>query len=223
MGPSVFGFLSDVRAELVELGNNLLLVAGGYLVGFLVSAALMAALAKWVFHEKTPDTLNKFGRHLGGFVLALIVALVVFSGKGKPTGEGGEGKGSPNTETTPGKSSTPNTQPSPKSEQQISIPKVDRNLPAETIRVTILAGNAVPEEGRYYLLDDDQKEQAKTLTQIKKLINERKSKIDGKVMIAIQFPSNPNFAPPLIDPKVTDLTRWATEEAKLQVILPSTP
>lgn len=223
MCASVFGFMSDVRTELMELGNNLLLVAGGYLVGYLLTATVMWALAKWVFHEKTPATLNKFGRHFGGFVLALIVALVVFTGKGKPTGDGGDGKGSPNSDTTPGKNSAPNVQPSPKSEQTISTQKNDLRPPAEVIRITIIAGNAVPEEGRYYLLDDDQKEQAKTLSQIKKLILERKSKIDGKVMISIQFPSNPNFAPPLIDPKVTELTRWAAEEAKLQVLLPTTP
>lgn len=219
----VFGFLSDLQAEFKELINNLLLVAGGFLVGYLFGSLGGWALGKWVFRQKAPETLQRLGRPVGGILLAIIVALIVFTGKGKPHGEGGDGKGSPSTETTPGKSNPQNMEPSPKTEPNISTPKTDLKPYDSTIRVTILAGTAVPAEGRFYLLDDDRREQAKTLSELKKAILERKAKANGKMMLAILFPSDPNFAPPLIDQKVTDLTTWATEEAKLEVILPTKP
>jgi hypothetical protein len=223
MTTSVFGFLTDLRAEFVELVNNLLLVAGGFLVGYLLGGVVGWGIGKWAFRQKSPETYQRLGRPVGGVILALIVTLIVFTGKGKHQGDGGDGKGSPSTDTTPGKSKPPNVELSPKIDPSITTPKTDRTPPDSIIQVTILAGTAVPAEGKFYLVDDDRRDQARSLSELKAAINERKAKANGKVMLAIRFPSDPNFAPPLIDQKVTDVTRWATEEAKLEVILPTKP
>jgi hypothetical protein len=222
MTAPVFGFLTDLRAEFLELMNNLLLVAGGFLVGYLLGGVIGWALGRWAFRQKTPDTLQRLGRPVGGVIVALIVALIVFTGKGKPTGDGGDGKGTPNTETSPGKNPAPSADPNPKVDPKITTPKIDPTPTESTIRVTILGGRAVPAEGKFYLLDDDPNSQARTLSELKRAIDERKATAKGKMILAILFPTDPNLAPPRNDQKVTDVTRWATEEAGLDVIFPAT-
>jgi hypothetical protein len=173
MTATLFGFLTEIRGEFAELLNNLLLVAGGFLIGYLLGGALGWAVGKWVFKQKAPDLPKRVGRPVGGVILAIIVALIVFTGKGKPSGDGGEGKGTSTNDTTPGKNSAPNVDV-PNSNPKITTPKVD-TTPAElTIRVTILAGTAVPAEGKYYLVE-----------------------------------------------KVMDVTRWAADDAGLDVIFPA--
>ena len=44
------------------------------------------------FSEKPPQVVKELGQRVGGVLLALIVALIVFTGMGKPHGEGGDGK-----------------------------------------------------------------------------------------------------------------------------------
>jgi hypothetical protein len=220
MTATLFGFLTELRGEFAELANNLLLVAGGFLIGYLLGGAIGWALGKWVFKQKTPDLLKRVGRPVGGVILAIIVALIVFTGKGKPSGDGGDGKGTPTNDKTPGKNSAPDVEV-PKSNPKITTPKLD-TVPAElTIRVTILAGTAVPSEGKYYLIDDDSRNDAKSLSELKKTVLDRKAKVKGKVSLAIVFPTDPNLSPPRNDKKVTDVTRWATEDAGLDVIFPA--
>ena len=83
----------------------------------------------------------------------------------------------------------------------------------------MLAGAAVRSEGKYYLIDDDQT--ARTLPELKEAISARKAKTKGRAMLQVLFSSDPNLAPPRNDPKVTDVTRWATEEAGLDVTFPA--
>jgi hypothetical protein len=40
-------------------------------------------------------------------------------------------------------------------------------------------------------------------------------------MLQMLFSPDPNLRPPRNDPKVTDVTRWATEEAGLDVTFPA--
>jgi hypothetical protein len=219
MTEPVFGLLSELRGEFTELLNDVLLVAGGFLVGYLLGGVVGWALGKWVFKQKSTDTLKRVGRPVGGIILAIIVALIVFTGKGKAPGDGGEGKGS-STSDTAGKNTSSGVN-STKTDPKITTPKLDTTPVEQTIRVTILAGTAVPAEGKFYLLDDESRNDAKSLSELKKAIEERKAKVKGKVILAILFPEDPNLAPPRNDKKVTDVTRWATEEAGLDVTFPA--
>jgi hypothetical protein len=220
MTSPVFGLFNDLREEFSELANHVLMVAGGYLVGFILGWVISSALNRWAFQQKSPEFLHKLIRHLCGLILAIIVALIVFTGKGKPTGDGGDGKGGIAT-TTPGKNSVTPAEATPKDNPKVTTPKLDPKPADSTIRVTILGGTAVPGEGRFYLLDDDHNEQAKNLSELKRVLLDRKTKSSGKVALAVQFPDDPNFAPPRNDLKVTDLTRWATEEAGFDVTFPA--
>jgi hypothetical protein len=218
----LFGFLNELRGEFAELANDILLVAGGFLLGYLLGGAIGWAFGKWVFKQNTPDTLKRVGRPVGGVILAIIVALIVFTGKGKPRGDGGDGKGTQTTDTDPGKNSAPKVELNPKNDPKITTPKLDQSPIESTIRITILAGTAVPAEGKFYLLDEESRNEARTLKELKNAIEERKRKVKGKVTLAIIFPTDPNLSPPRNDKKVTDVTRWATEEAGLDVTFPAT-
>src|SRR3954451_21866986 len=96
MNLSVLAFLDDVQKSIQQFVHNCLLVAGAFLVGYILGGILGWALGKWAFKQKSPDTLKRVGRPIGGIVLALIMALLVFTGMGGRLGTGGEGQGTPN-------------------------------------------------------------------------------------------------------------------------------
>ncbi len=217
MTPPLFAFLSDAREAIAELVNNCLLVAGGFLVGYLLGGVIGWALGKYVFRQESPDLLHKACRLIGGVVLALIVALIVFTGRGKPHGDGGDGKGSPNDEGKNGKATPANTDPNQKVDPN-TLPTPPKITPGDvTIRVTILGGEDVLQD-RYYLLDDDRS--PKTFAELKTAIVERKGKEKGKVMVAILFPAK--NALPHESPAVTQVSKWVNEVAELDVIFPKT-
>lgn len=224
MTAPVFGFLSDLRSELVELTNNLLLVAGGFLVGYLLGGIIGWALGKWVFRQKTPETLQRLGRPLGGTILAIIVALIVFTGKGRSPGDGGDGKGTPTTETTHSKNSTPNVESNPKVHPRLDLPKTPEVKPGSVIlRVTVYSGTSVIGD-RFYRLDDG--EELLTFDELKNAILARKATEKGNVTVAIAYPLDRNQAPGnpgpgQLSPTVSRLVDWTTTEAQLSIILPA--
>jgi hypothetical protein len=212
----LLGFLSDAKEAFTELVTGLLMVAGGFLVGYVLGGVLAWAAGRYVFKQQDTTSLKRLGRPVGGVVLALIVALIVFTGKGKPHGEGGDGKGDPDTDPNAPKSGTPPASP-PKIDPKVVPPKTPEVKPAEaTIRVTILGGNDV-REGRFYLIDDDPT--PKTFEEFKRAVTARKAMETGKLMVAILFPEK--NALPLGHPAVVDVSRWAKEEAKLDVLFPA--
>jgi len=215
MSLTLFAFLDDVQKSLQQFIHNCLLVAGAFLVGYILGGMIGWGLGKWAFRQKDPNTLKQLGRPVGGIILALIVALLVFTGMGGRLGEGGEGKGTPNDIGKNDATSNPDQRANPK----VVPPKVDQSPIESTIRVTILAGAAVRSERKYYLLDDDST--PITLEELKEAIKARRSRTKGKTVLQVLFSSDPNLAPPRNDPKVTDVTRWASEEAGLDVTFPA--
>lgn len=216
MNLPVFAFLDDVQKSVQQFVHNCLLVAGAFLVGYILGGVIGWALGKWAFKQKDPNTLKQVGRPVGGIILAFLVALLVFTGMGKRLGEGGEGQGTTNDS---GKKDSPNS-PDQKENPKVVPPRVDQSQPESTIRVTVLAGAAVRSERKYYLLDDDPT--PISLDELKEAIKARKGKVKGKTVLQVLFSSDPNLAPPRNDPKVTDVTRWAAEEAGLDVTFPAT-
>lgn len=211
--PPLFAFLDDARQSVVQFVHNCLLVAGAFLVGYILGGLIGWAIGKWALKQESSETLKRVGRPAGGIILAIIVALLVFTGMGKRWGPGGDGAGTPSDSGTKDARSDSSTDP------RVSPPKVDHDPIEATIRVTVLAGAAVRSEGKYYLIDDDAT--ARSLAELKETISARKAKAKGRTMLQILFSPDPNLRPPRNDPKVTDVTRWATEEAGLDVTFPA--
>src|SRR5262245_53888235 len=119
----VFGFLENAEEAFRELITNLLLVAGGFLVGYLLGGVLAWAVARYALRQKNgTEQFKAIGKPVGGIVLALIVALIVFTGRGKGPGDGGDGKGNAN-DPNAGKAN-PKADPS-KIDPKIDVPKID--------------------------------------------------------------------------------------------------
>ena len=211
---SVFAFLDDAQKSIQQFVHNCLLVAGAFLVGYILGGVLGWALGKWAFKQKSPDTLKQLGRPVGGIILALIVALLVFTGMGKPLGEGGEGKGTPNDSGNKDAATNPDHAPIRRSYRRKSI----RRRPKPPF-ASQFGRSRRESERKYYLLDDNSA--PITLEELKDTISGRKAKTKGRVVLQVLFSPDPNLAPPRNDPKVTDLTRWATEEAGLDVTFPA--
>jgi amino acid transporter len=207
----VFAFLDDARQSVIQFVHNCLLVAGAFLVGYILGGVIGWALGKYALKQKSPETLKQIGRPAGGVILAIIVALIVFTGMGKRMGPGGDGAGTPDSAGK--KDSTSPVDPN------VVPPKVDQSPVDLTVRVTVLAGAAVRSESKYYMIDDDPTHLS--LPELKEAIRARKAKSSGRAVLQVLFPSDPNLAPPRNDPKVTDVTRWATEEAGLDVTFPA--
>ncbi len=214
MFANMFGNFEDLITELVV---GLLMVAGGFLVGYIIGHVLGWAVGRYALRMKNGTrNIKVIARPMCGALLAIIVAVLVFTGRGKGPGDGGGGKG------TPGDPTNSSTDPTAKVEPKVVIPKIDLKPADQTIRVTIIAGTAVPGEGRFYMINDDAVATAKTLVELKKYIEERKVAEKGKLTLAILFPIDRNMAPSdRKESKVTDVTRWATEDAQLDVIFPA--
>jgi hypothetical protein len=217
MNPVLLAFLTDTKEAINEFVHNLLLVAGGFLVGYLIGWLCSWAFGRYVLRLSSTSNLQAFGRPIGGFALALVVALLVFTGKGRPNGEGGEGKGTVVDESSKGKASqSVATPPEQKLDPKVAPPKVDIKPADVTLRVTILGGADVIDE-RFYLLEDDRA--PKNFSDLKSAVLERKAKEKGKVMLAVLFPLK--NALPREHPAVTQVGRWAAEDAGLDVVFPA--
>jgi hypothetical protein len=211
----LFALLENAQQAIVDFVRSCLLVAGAFLVGYILGGVIGWAISKYALKRQSTEIYSRAGRLVGGVLLAFIVALLVFTGMGKRWGPGGEGAGTP-SET----GAKDRTDPSSSSDPRVTPPKVDQSPVETTIRVTVLAGAAVRSESKYYLLDDDAA--ARTLAELKDAILARKAKTKGRTMLQVLFSPDPNLPPPRNDPKVTDVTRWATEEAGLDVTFPAT-
>src|SRR5262245_31940680 len=148
-----FAFLESAKDAITEFAHNCLLVAGGFLVGYVLGGILGWAAGKYVLRQQAPETAKKLGRTVGGVVLALIVALLVFTGKGRPGGDGGDGKGAP--EGSANKANQPSTpDPNPRIEPKLPPRKVDLTPADLVIPITILEGADVPAAGKFYRVEN---------------------------------------------------------------------
>ena len=215
MMPPLFALFENAQQAVVDFVRNCLLVAGAFLVGYILGGLIGWAVSKYALKRQSTEIYSRAGRLVGGVLLAFIVALLVFTGLGKRWGPGGDGAGTPSETGTKDR-----TDPSSPSDPRVVPPKVDQSPVDVTVRVTVLAGAAVRSEGKYYLIDDDPN--PRNLSEAKEAILAAKTKAKARTMLQVLFSSDPNLAPPRNDPKVTDVTRWATEEAGLDVTFPAT-
>ncbi|WP_439621501.1 hypothetical protein [Gemmata sp.] len=214
MHAPLFGFLEGAENALTELVYNLLLIAGGFLVGYVFGGVLAWAVGRYAFKRKDTYNFKAVGRPVGGAVLALIVALTVLTGRGKPIGDGGDGKGTASTDPS-GRTGPPVAPPDAKADPKAPS-KVEIKPADVTLRVTVLGGEDVVNE-RFYQLDDDRT--PRTFGDLKTAITERRKGEKGKVVVAILFPAK--NALPREHPAVAQVAKWAAEDAGLDVVFPA--
>ena len=213
---SLFAILEGAQEALTELVTGLLMVAGGFLVGYVLGGVVAWSAGRWAFKQKDTQIFQRLGRPIGGVLMALLVAVLVFTGKGKPHGDGGDGKGSSSNDPDAGKN------PPAKIEPKLpDLPPVKPNDPKSAdapILITVYGGTRVGGSDRFYRLEAEN--ELRTLASLQEAIATRKSSEKGRLSILIRMPENAAERPG--DPRlITQLTEWANSQG-LDVTFPAT-
>ncbi|HEY2786188.1 MAG TPA: hypothetical protein VGJ05_14570 [Fimbriiglobus sp.] len=210
----MFAFLDLNPAKVAQFAVNSLAVVGGFFAGWVLFGFIAWALDRYAFLKKSPQGVKRVIRLVGGILVAILVALIVFGhgqgwtlfGGGMPGDDNG-GNPNPATETTSKEQKKPESSPTPA-----------KNLPpAEaTEKVTMLGGDDVKNE-KFYLLDGDPA--AKTFAQVTASLRAKKDGLAGKrLAVEIRFPEANVL--PRDHPAVIRLARWANE-AGITVTFPA--
>jgi hypothetical protein len=174
-GTAVF----DISGEQVSrLATNCLIVAGGFVAGYVVGALAAVGFDKLVIHRKSPHELHKTVRILCGLLVAILVALLVFGGGLGGGGGGGNGPGQ-----TPTTGSPTSTGPSAKPTDPTEPPT---KVAVEAVRVRVLAGTEV-ERGsdKFYRLGDAG--EAADRAAVLAAVADRKKTAKGAVVLVYEF------------------------------------
>jgi hypothetical protein len=124
---------------------GVLAVAGGFLVGNLLTLILCRLVAKAAFHTRMNHRLEQALRILGGIALAVLVAWLVFRG-GPGWGFGGTGSGEGEGAGGP---SPKDTDPSKEARPKVVPKKDEEAILASGVKVTVLRGSAYPKTFRF--------------------------------------------------------------------------
>jgi hypothetical protein len=196
--------LADMVAHLGRLVVNVFAVAGGFLVGYILTGLLVKLLCHLVAKKQAPRRVQQVLRALGGLALAILVALFVF-GKGDGWGLGGSGIGAGDSKTDEkGKAPTPPVEPNPPVKEPPT--KDTPSKPEESLRVVLLGGNRV-KGGRIFEVEGEGT--PRTLAELKDAIGRRVKQADpGKPLKTVELLVYPQSVPPET-PEVGQLREWA--------------
>jgi hypothetical protein len=196
--------LSPVKVA--QFAVNALAVIGGFFVGYVLFGLIAWLLDRYVLFKKSPPGLKRLIRLVGGVLVAILVAIIVFGhgqgwtlfGGGSPGDDNG---GNPNPAATQRTSAE-----IPKSVTP-PVPAKDLPPPGATVKVTLLGGDDVKGE-KFYLLDADPA--AKTFDELTFALRAKKDTLAGKgLAVEIRF-TEANVLP-REHPAVVRLGRWAAE------------
>lgn len=219
----MFAFLEFNGEQFVQFGNYLLMVAGAFLVGYIVGWVLIAQVDRWIFGRRLPHPFYQVARLIVGIICAVLVAVALF-GFGFGPGDGnGPGKGAGTTNMT-GESSEGDDNPGssdPKNPSDIVKPpteqvEVDVNS-TNQIEVTLLGGSDVS-QSKFYLIGDDPK--PKTFIEVKDAIQGQAGTSKEPLAVVIRFRAHNRLASDHF--AVIQLKEWAGPKGKgYTIITPS--
>lgn len=199
-------FLNTLR--LAKLIEGALATVGAFLVGYVLVTLLGWWFDKYLLKRKSPELLHRVCRLLGGLILAILVALMLFGGGGGSGDGTGDGAGA-------GKAS-----PGPASDAESTDPKAVAAKvapPVEVrVRVLVLGGTDVKDQ-KFYVVDDDPAPLA--FADARSAIQRKKDATAKSVGLEIRFPVQ--NALPRDHPAVAQLARWAGEVAGLTLSFPA--
>jgi hypothetical protein len=201
----VFAFLDP--DSITQFLIKALAVGGGFLVGYMAAWVGARLVDRWTFGGRMPEQLHLAARLVGGLLLALLVAILVFGKGGDGFGLGGgpgEGGGTASTKTGEEKGTGPDV-PTKIDPVPSTVPtSKDPVLPEQRVRVTLLGGEDVREE-KFYLLGDDRT--PLDLPGLTAALKSRKESAARPLGIEVRFTSNNTL--PRTHPAVLRLTAWA--------------
>jgi hypothetical protein len=198
-----------VAISLAKLIEGALATVGAFLVGYVLAAIFGWWFDKYVIKRSSPDLLHRIGRILGGLILAILVAMMLFGGGGGSGDGTGEGSGSGRASPAGG---TPDSEANdPKAIAAKTNPQVEVR-----VRVLVLGGTDVKDQ-KFYLVDDDPAPLA--FADAKTAIQRKKDTTAKSVGLEIRFPVQ--NALPRDHPAVVRLANWASETAGLTVSFPA--
>jgi hypothetical protein len=179
---------------------NVLAVAGGALVGGLVSGLLVQLGARLLYGGTVPKAILNAVRVVGAVVLAWVVALFVFSGAGGggPGGGGGLFPGGGGNGTEPASTGREGPTARDTRREEVGPP----TTPENTLRVEVL-GEGVS-GGRFYRVAGET--QAETFEEIKRTVERKRQEASGLQKLEIVLYEN---SPDRDTPVVKDLETWA--------------
>lgn len=199
-------FLNTLR--LAKLIEGALATVGAFLVGYVLVALLGWFFDKYLLKRKSPELLHRVCRLLGGLILAILVAMMLFGGGGGSGDGTGDGAG------------TGTASPGPASNAESTDPKAVAAKvapPVEVrVRVLVLGGTDVKDQ-KFYVVDDDPAPLA--FADAKSAIQRKKDATAKSVGLEIRFPVQ--NALPRDHPAIAQLARWAGEVAGLTVTFPA--
>ena len=172
---------ADVATKAGKYVMYALAVAGGFLLGNLFTWFLCRVGAKFVLKDRMNPMLERALRVLGGLVVAVLVAYLLFRfGTGWGLGGSGSGEGEGSGGIAP--SITPQSPEQPKTDPKKSPPA---EVVSSTLRVRIEPASPNPPTFRF-----ESAAEAVDLAAAKKGLDEFKAKVKGEPRLEIQVYQN---------------------------------
>jgi hypothetical protein len=205
---------ADIGDLLGELAVKLLAVAGGAVVGGILTGFLARLAWKGVFRREIPKQVASIVRGVGALACAVLVALLVFSGGGGGFGfgwglGGGAGKGTGSTtgtETKTGRETAPATTPATRPDTG-----PESGTGSTPLRVRVLGGG--DKEKRFYRIDDEK--EPHTLDGLRSVLAARKHPATGKPFASVELHVYPDSAD--VNSSVVAAAHRLAEDAGLSV------
>ena len=171
----------DVAAKAGKYVMYVLAVAGGYLIGNVLTWFLCRLVAKLALHKKPNHQLERALRVLGGIAVAALVAFLLFRfGAGWGLGGSGTGEGEGSGGLAP--SITPQTPEQPKTDPKKSPPT---EVISSTLRVRIEPATSYPRTFRIESSDE-----AFDLAAAKKALETFRAKVKGEPRLEVRVYQN---------------------------------
>lgn len=202
--------------NLADIGRGLLMVLGGFVAGMIFMTAVLYLIGKY-YKKQVPRGIKKVLTYAFGFLIAVLVAMAVFTdmlGPGRGPGEGGGevAGGRPDTPDRPDDTepAEPKSPVGPPDRPPLSAGEAK---PKQIARVQILGG--FDERKRYYRFAGEARRL--NLGQLTAELNRRRDEADRPLELKIYIYKNSASAQNRI---VTKLRDWA-EENRLDVSFPA--
>jgi hypothetical protein len=137
----------DLATKAGKYVMYVLAVAGGFMVGNVLTLIICRLLAKFALKQSINERLERLLRVMGGLIVAVLVAYLLFKfGTGWGLGGSGTGEGQDTGGQTPGTDNTPKEKTPAKADSKT---KEEETILATSLRVTVQKATDYPKSFRF--------------------------------------------------------------------------